>query len=67
MQKVPAKVDEVSGLMITGVFGGAVIPPLMGLMTDILGSQKGSLLVIGASVSYLVFCAWRVNFISNIK
>lgn len=29
------------------IVGGAVIPPLMGLMSDILGTQVGSLLVIG--------------------
>lgn len=54
MQRVPDKVDEVSGLMIMGVFGGAVIPPFMGLMTDLLGSQVGSLSVIGMSVIYLI-------------
>lgn len=54
MQRMPDKVDEVSGLMITGVFGGAIIPPLMGFMTDLLGSQSGSLSVIGMSVVYLI-------------
>lgn len=44
----PEKANEISGLMITGVCGGAVIPPLMGFTTDLLGSQTGSLLVISA-------------------
>lgn len=43
--------------MITGVCGGAVIPPLMGFTTDLLGNQTGSLLVISACMLYLAGCA----------
>lgn len=53
----PEKANEVSGLMITGVCGGAVIPPLMGLFADLTGSQAGSLLVITACMLYLAGCA----------
>ena len=53
----PEKANEISGLMITGVCGGAVIPPLMGFTTDLLGSQTGSLLVIAACMLYLAGCA----------
>ena len=53
----PEKANEISGLMITGVCGGAVIPPLMGFPTDLLGSQTGSLLVISACMLYLAGCA----------
>ena len=57
----PEKANVISGLMITGVFGGAVIPPLMGLMSDILGTQVGSLLVIGLCLSYLLFCSISIK------
>lgn len=50
----PEKANEISGLMITGVFGGAVAPPLMGAMTDALGSQAGSLIVIAAYIGYMI-------------
>ncbi len=53
----PEKANEISGLMITGVFGGAVAPPLMGIVTDIIGNQTGSILVIMGCVCYLTFCA----------
>ena len=46
--------------MITGIVGGAIIPPLMGFATDKIGSQLGSLLVIGICMAYLVFCAARL-------
>ncbi|MDP4274738.1 MAG: MFS transporter [Bacteroidota bacterium] len=54
----PDKVNEISGLMITGVFGGAVIPFFMGLTSDAIGSQVGSVVVILASALYLLFCAF---------
>ena len=57
MKGHPSKENELSGLMIMGVSGGAVIPPLMGLMTDWLGNQAGSLLIIGCCMTYLLFCA----------
>lgn len=57
MKARPDKANEISGLMITGVFGGAVIPPCMGILTDAIGSQTGSLIVIGICVAYLVWCS----------
>lgn len=53
----PDKVNEISGLMITGICGGAVIPPLMGVMADFTDSQLGSLLVIFGCMLYLAVCA----------
>ena len=37
IQARPEKANEISGLMVTGIFGGAVIPPLMGYCTDLIG------------------------------
>lgn len=57
----PEKANEISGLMITGVSGGAVIPPLMGLAVETVGNQCGSLLVIGICMLYLVWCSVKLN------
>lgn len=54
----PDKANEISGFMITGVCGGAVIPPLMGIMTDAVGNQCGSLIVILSCMVYICFCAF---------
>ena len=59
MQARPDKANEISGLMITGIFGGAVIPPLMGILADATGSQVGSLIVIGVCMAYLIWCSFR--------
>ena len=57
----PEKANEISGFMITGVCGGAVIPPLMGLSTEWVGNQRGSLLVITLCLAYLVWCAFAAG------
>jgi fucose permease len=57
----PEKANEISGLMITGVFGGAIVPPLMGVATDAIGSQVGSLIVILVCFCYLLYCSFGVK------
>ncbi len=52
---VPNKKNEVSGLLIMGICGGAVFPMLMGAASDALGSQAGAIAVISLGVLYLLF------------
>jgi MFS transporter, FHS family, L-fucose permease len=59
----PDKTNDISGLMITGVFGGAVVPPLMGFATEHVGSQVGSLLVITGCVCYLTYLAFNLKMV----
>lgn len=46
--------NEVSGLMIMGIFGGAIFPLIMGVMSDTMGGQVGAVIVLLALVSYLI-------------
>jgi fucose permease len=61
IQSRPDKANEISGLMITGVFGGAVIPFAMGLVSDAVHSQVGSVSIILLSALYLLFCAYVIK------
>lgn len=61
IQKLPNKENEISGLMITGVFGGAVVPFFMGLTSDALGTQQGSVIIILLSALYLAFAAFTIK------
>ena len=61
IQARPEKANEISGLMVTGIFGGAVVPPLMGYLTDLLGSQAGSLFVILGCLCYLLYCSFGIK------
>ncbi|MDX9748204.1 MAG: MFS transporter [Paludibacter sp.] len=60
LQARPDKTNEISGLMITGVFGGAVIPFIMGISSDLWGSQIGSVSIILLSTVYLLYSAFRL-------
>ena len=52
---MPERDNEISGLMIMGISGGAIFPLLMGVMSDALGAQSGAVIVISALVAYLFF------------
>ena len=47
--------------MITGVFGGAVIPFFMGIASDVIGSQVGAVIVILAAAVYLMYAAFAIK------
>ena len=51
---VPDKQNEVSGLMITGLFGGTIFPLLMGFASDAVG-QAGAVAVMFIGALYLCY------------
>ena len=56
----PDKKNEVSGLMIMGLFGGTVFPLLMGFASDAVG-QDGAVAVMTAGVIYLLFYTLKIK------
>jgi len=61
MQRVPERANEVSALLIVGVAGGAVIPPVLGVITDAFGSQGAAIIALSIVWLYLVFLIGAVN------
>ena len=57
---VPQKQNEVSGLMIMGLFGGTVFPLLMGFASDAVG-QAGAVAVMTVGVAYLFYYFTKVR------
>lgn len=53
LEKMPERSNELSGLMIMAVSGGAFLPPVMGLVSTNVG-VKASFLVLVAAMIYLV-------------
>ena len=51
--------NEMSGLMVMGLIGGTIFPLFMGILSDAIGSQTGSVAVVSIGVVYLVYLAWR--------
>lgn len=58
---MPEKNNELSGLLIMGLIGGTIFPLLMGVLSDALGSQVGSVLVINLGVIYLIYLAYMLK------
>lgn len=56
----PDKKNEVSGLMIMGLFGGTVFPLLMGFASDATG-QDGAVAVMTVGVIYLLFYTLKIK------
>ena len=61
LKTCPTKQNEVSGLMIMGLFGVTVFPLAMGLLSDALSSQVGAVAVMAVAVCYLCYFALRVR------
>ena len=58
---MPEKNNELSGLLIMGLIGGTIFPLLMGVLSDALGSQIGSVIVINIGVIYLIYLAYMLK------
>lgn len=54
LMAMPEKKNEVSGLMIMGLFGGTLFPLTMGYFSDITGSQTGAVAIMTIGVIYLI-------------
>ena len=58
MLYLPEKNNEMSGLLVMGLIGGTIFPLLMGILSDAMGTQIGSVVVISIGVAYLVYLAY---------
>jgi fucose permease len=54
IQSKPERENEISGLMIMGIAGGAVFPLLMGVFSDFFHAQWGAVIVMAVLVVYLL-------------
>ncbi len=64
LQFMPEKKNEVSGLMIMGLFGGTIFPLAMGLSSDIVG-QIGAITIMLFGVLYLSFYTTKIKTFTN--
>jgi len=61
LQHNPTHSNEISGLMIMGIAGGAIFPFLMGVVSDAMHSQTGALIVLIACIAYLFFVITKLK------
>jgi len=57
----PKEKNEVSGLMIMGLFGGTIFPLAMGYASDMCGGQAGAVTVMTVGVVYLLAYTFKIK------
>jgi fucose permease len=57
VERIPSHTNELSGLMVTAIVGGAFLPPLMGALADRTSVQLGFLVPI-AAIAYITWVAF---------
>lgn len=57
----PDKKNEVSGLMIMGLFGGTIFPLAMGFAADAMSAQAGAVAVMTVGVIYLMYYTIKIK------
>ena len=60
IDRMPEKSNELSGLMITAIVGGAFLPPLMGLAAD-LGGEMFGFVVPAAAMAYVLMLSFKAG------
>lgn len=60
MMKEPERQNEVSGLLIMGLFGGTVFPLVMGFASDLIGTV-GAVIIMAAGAVYLSFFTLKIS------
>ncbi len=64
----PSSHNEISGLMIMGIFGGAVFPLIMGVSSDFFGGQSGALYVLLFCIAYLLtFVSTKIKTFTSVE
>ena len=61
MLYLPGKKNEVSGLMIMGLFGGTIFPLTMGFASDTSMGQNGAIAVMAVGALYLLYYAFHIK------
>ncbi|MBF0760324.1 MFS transporter [Dysgonomonas mossii] len=60
LKRIPEKANEISALLIVGVSGGAILPPVLGVVTDIFKTQISAIVLIAAIWCYLL---WLISIV----
>ncbi|MDE7109828.1 MAG: MFS transporter, partial [Muribaculaceae bacterium] len=61
LNHTPKEQNEVSGLMIMGLFGGTIFPLAMGYASDMTGGQSGAIAVMTVGVVYLLLLTLKLK------
>ena len=60
LKQKPERANEISGLIIMGIAGGAFVPFIMGITSDLIG-QTGGMAILLVALVYLLFSAFKLK------
>ena len=66
MKHMPSRANDVSALLIVGLVGGGVLPPLLGLFTDGFKTQVAAVFALVVIWVYMFWLMKRVKTVSSI-
>lgn len=61
MKRVPDKANEVSALLVVGLVGGAILPPVLGWISDVTGSQVAAVATIAVVWIYMLWLTSKIR------
>jgi FHS family L-fucose permease-like MFS transporter len=61
VEKMPNRINEISGLMIMAIAGGAFLPPVMGLVSTLYGVLSGFFVLLIAMLYILVISVYTIK------
>jgi MFS transporter, FHS family, L-fucose permease len=66
IEKMPVRINEISGLMIMAIAGGAVLPPVVGLVSTLYGVLSGFFVLVIAMLYILVISVYAARIKNDI-
>lgn len=67
MKHVPSRTNDVSALLIVGLVGGGILPPVLGLFTDGFKTQIAAVAFLICIWGYMFWLKKRVKAINSVK
>ena len=67
MKHVPSRANDVSALLIVGLVGGGILPPVLGLFTDGFKTQIAAVAFLICIWGYMFWLMKRVKAINSVK
>lgn len=61
IEKMPIRINEISGLMVMAIAGGAFLPPVVGLVSTLYGVLSGFFVLVIAMLYILVISVYAVK------
>ena len=67
MKHMPSRANEISALLIVGLVGGGILPPVLGLFTDGFKTQVAAVVFLICIWGYMFWLMKRVKAINSVK